>query len=39
MNLEAIKCLKHKNGHTEQKNTCPNSLIETLEQGGKYVQK
>ena len=38
MKLETIKWLKYKNGHTEQTNTCWNSTIETLEQGGKYVQ-
>ena len=38
MKLETIKCLKYKNCDTEQTNTCSNSKIETLEQGGKYVQ-
>ena len=38
MKLETIKCLKYKNGHTEQTNTCSDSTTETLEQGGKYVQ-
>ena len=38
MKLETIKCLKYKNGHAEQTNTCSNSKIETVEQGEKYVQ-
>ena len=38
MKLETIKCLKYKNGQTEQTNTFSNSKIETVEQGEKYVQ-
>ena len=31
--------MKYKNSHTDQTNTCSKSTIETLEQGGRYVQQ
>ena len=31
--------MKYKNGHTDQTNTCSKPTIETLEQGGRYVQQ